>query len=138
MGEEEAIVQAVGAADPEFDLRCVQMEAAPVAGPGNLAGMGFAEALEFRFELFAAFEGAALIGDGSADLAGAGAAVEVGVGVGCVEFRYGSFDAYLTAQGLPMKAEGGAWIFGDLVAFSAFCVGEEAETAIAESLGSLF
>src|SRR6202000_2205341 len=51
------------------------------------------------------------------------------------ELGDGALDADLAAQGLPVEAERGAGIFGELAAFPAFDVGEEAEALVAYSLG---
>jgi len=132
--EEKAVVQAVGAVDPEFDLLGMEMVAAPVGWGGNFAGVVGGEGLGCCFQCFAGLERAALVGDGGADLALAAAAVEVGIDVGGAELGDAAFDADLAAEGFPVEAEGGAGVFGELAAFLAFGVGEEAEAMAAGGL----
>ena len=66
-----------GAAEPEFDAFGMQAVAAPVQGARDFAGLFFREFANALFEQFAASEDAALVGDGSADLAGPRTATEV-------------------------------------------------------------
>ena len=60
--------------------------------------------------------------------------MEVGIGVSGVELGDWAFDADLAAEGLPMKAQRGAWIFRKMDAFATFRVGEEAEAMIVDAL----
>ena len=84
--EEKAVVKPVRAVDPELDPLRAEVVAAPVRRPGNLSRMLLAELLDLLFELFAALEDAALIGNRCADLAGPRTAVEVGVYIACGQF----------------------------------------------------
>ncbi len=135
LGEEVAVVEAGWAVLPEFYGDWVELEALPVGGAGDFArfrvGEGLGELLDLGFEEFSACERAGLLADVGADLAGSGAAVEVGVGRGGGEWGDGAFDADLATEGFPVEAEGGAGVLGEFLAFAALGVGEDAEAVVA-------
>ena len=87
-GKKKAIVEPVWAVEPELDSLGMQAVASPVGRSRNLTRTFLGERSDSLVEFFTAAEDSALIGDGCADLAGAGPAVEVCVDVLRVEFRH--------------------------------------------------
>ena len=135
MDKQEAVMQAIGAVQPEFDALRMQTIAAPVGRTGDSVWMGLGEGVGLGFERFAAGEGTALVGNGCAYLTATRTAVEVNVGSVFGKLGDRAFDADLTAKRLPVKAECRARVFGELAALLAFVVGEEAEALFSNTLG---
>jgi hypothetical protein len=127
-------VKTVGSIGPELYAVGMNPEAAPVCGTGNLTGVSICEDARPFFELASAGKGTALVGDRRADLTFARAAMEVRVYLIRAEFGDMALDAYLAAKVLPMEAECSDGILGELAAFLAFDVCEEAESVVAQSL----
>src|SRR5271168_2217810 len=67
--EEKSVVKPMRAVDPELDARGMQAISTPEIGARNLAGMGRGEGADVLLEQRAALKNAALLGNGSADLA---------------------------------------------------------------------
>jgi hypothetical protein len=127
-------MQPVCAVHPKLDVLGGNAEALPVGWAGDLVGVLHFELAHLFFESTAAGEGAALPGDGGADLAAPGAAVEVGVYIVGGKLGDLAFDAQLPSQRFPVEAECGFGVVGELGAFAALGVGEEAEATLVDAL----
>lgn len=129
-GVEEAIVEAVFAALPEFQFAGDDAEAAPEGGEGDVAFAEFAfHFLPFLDQGLAVGEDAALGGGPGGELGIDGALDEVGKDLGG-GYAFGhALDGHLPLEGDPGEEEGDLGVLGDLSGFTAFEVGEEDEAA---------
>lgn len=130
---DQPVVEATGAALPEFDFLWVEDVATPEAGDRD--GL----TLELLFietpgvvERFTAGNDRGLGAGPGADLGDAGALVEVGFAFFAREFFDPARGADLTLQFFPVEAEGGVGVGGEFPALAAVVVGEEREAAIVE------
>jgi len=130
----EAVVEAAGAALPEFDFVGDEGVAAPVGGAGDfLAGVLGFEFGGAGFEVGAIGDDLALGGGPGADLVGAGAGGEVAFGFVMGEFPDEAAGGDLALACGPEEADGGAVVFGEFLAFAALVVGVEVEAAVVEA-----
>ena len=130
----EAVVEAAGAALPEFDFVGDEGVAAPVGGAGD----GFVGVLDFEFggagfEVGAIGYDLALGGGPGTDLMGAGAGGEVAFGFVVGEFPDEAAGGDLALACGPEEADGGAVVFGEFLAFAALVVGVEVEATVVEA-----
>ncbi len=122
----EAIVEAAGAALPEFDEGGFDSEATPVGRAGDFLVLVLAfEFFEAVIEDVAVRDRLALVGCPGSEATIVGAAVEVLVGFFGADFFGNALDADLAFEFVPEEGEGGVGICYQLLAFVAVVVGEE-------------
>ena len=130
-GVAQTVVQAVGAALPEFERVGDEAIAAPVGRPGDglvgMAAFGFAV---LRFEDVAARDHLALGRGPGADAGAPGPALEIAVGFLGGDAFDSSFDAHLALELVPEEDEGGVGVGLELAGLAALVVGEEREAPL--------
>ena len=122
-------MQAMLAFLPEFKIGGGEAVTAPVRGARDRAA-AFVDFLDVGGGLFeggAAFEFLRLVRSPGADLAGAGAGGEIGVGFFVIDERDAALDADLALEAFPIKADAGVAVDFEFFAFAAFAVGIENE-----------
>lgn len=121
-------METVGALDPKFYLLGGKTISAPKWRTRHLAEVLPRELTHFFYQLFAASQWLALLGDCRTDLTATRAAVKVLVDFRIFQLGHGAFDTYLATKTLPVETQRRDRIFCQFPALSAFRVGEEAET----------
>ena len=129
--EEEAIVDAAGAALPELDGVRDDAVAAPEGRERDFAVLEFGfNFLEFLEEDFFGGDDFGLVGNPCADLGFAGAGHEVFEGFSGGDFFCDALDDNLAFEGDPRKQQADSGVRLNVLSFAGLVVGEEGKTLL--------